>query len=73
METMATFRRVRKLRDLQRGDLKVVLERVREAEFTIDTGAGSVGIPKTLKSTESARGVVDRVLDNKKMPSRHHA
>lgn len=53
-------RRMRKLRD--RTNLTEALKLIREAEYTIDSSAGSLGRPGAMKDTESAKGAVKRVL-----------
>jgi hypothetical protein len=66
-------RRIRKIRGLQEKNLTEALKVVREAEFTIDSSAGSLGRPDALKDEKTARSVVDRVLGRGSGMSHRHA
>lgn len=66
-------RRIRTLRGSQSKDLAETLKMIREAEFTIDSGAGSLGRPGAVKDEKTAESFVSRVWNQGSLPTRRHA
>lgn len=66
-------RRIQTLRGSQSKDLAETLKIIRDAEFTIDSGAGSLGRPGAIKDERTAESFVARVWGNGRLPSRRQA